>query len=85
MKKLKVIEINEYLYTLEDSDKKTYIRDIEFYDTKVEVGDYIYADEILINETNIYVYGPIIEKNNIEDLIKIVHNDKEIYLQRYYG
>ena len=26
-----------------------------------------------------------LEKNNIEDLIKIIHNNKEIYLQRYYG
>ncbi len=85
MKKVTVIEINGYIYTLEDEDNKRYEINIEFYDTKIDIGDIIYLNEKVLKETNLYSYGPIIENNDVEDLIKIVKNNKNIYLQRYYG
>lgn len=85
MKKVTVIEINGYIYTLEDEDNKRYKINIEFYDTKIDIGDIIYLNEKVLKETNLYAYGPINERAKIDDLIKIVKNDKNIYLQRYYG
>lgn len=86
MKKVQILEIEDnYLYTLRDNDNKIYKKNIEFYDTEVSIGDYIYLDDQILNEVNIFAYGPIIENNEVEDLIKLIHNGKEIYLQRYYG
>lgn len=85
MKKVTVIAINDYVYTLEDKDKNKYDINIEFYDAKVNVGDIIYIDGKVLEETNLYAYGPLLEEANAEDLIKIVKDNKNIYLQRYYG
>lgn len=85
MKKVKVIAIDNYLYTLEDNNKNKYEINIEFYNTTIEVGDIIYVDETVLKETNLYAYGPLLEEANVEDLIKIIKDNKEIYLQRYYG
>lgn len=86
MKKVQILEIEDnYFYTLRDNDNKIYKKNIEFYDTEVSIGDYIYLDDQILNEVNIFAYGPIIENNEVEDLIKLIHNGKEIYLQRYYG
>lgn len=85
MKKVRVVEKDNYDYTLEDTNQKIYKVNIEFYDVTVDVGDYIYLDDKVLEEVNQYAYGPIIDKNNVEDLIKIVKDNDEIYLQRYYG
>ena len=85
MKKVKVTNIDNYLITLEDINKKQYIRNIEFYDIKINVGDIIYISDDVLNEENLYTYGPIQEDATMNDLIKIVKEDKEVYLQRYYG
>lgn len=86
MKKVQILEIEDnYLYTLRDNDNKIYKKNIEFYDTEVNVGDSIYLDDQILKEVNIFAYGPIIENNEVEDLIKLINNGKEIYLQRYYG
>ena len=85
MKKVQVIEIDKYNYTLKDDDGNIYEKNMEFYNTTINVGDYIYISKNVLNEINSYTYGPIIENNDVEDLIKIIHNDKNIYLQRYYG
>ena len=85
MKKVKVIKIDGYDYLLEDSDGNQYEMNIQFYDTKVEVGNLIYISGKVLKEPNIYSYGPIEEKPDDEDIIKIIQGDKEIYLQRYYG
>lgn len=86
MKKVKVTNIeNKYLLTLEDSNNKIYKKNIEFYDININVGDYIYIDDQVLAEANIYTYGPIVEEPNVDDLIKIVKDGKDIYLQRYYG
>ena len=86
MKKVKVVNIEDkYVLTLEDTDEKRYRRNIEFYDIDINVGDYIYISDQILEEDNLYTYGPIEDKTDVEDLIKIVKEDKEIYLQRYYG
>ena len=85
MKKVKVVEANKYDFVLEDKDNKRYEINIQFYDATLDEGDYIYIDEKVLEETNLYTYGPLLEEANEEDLIKIVKNGKEIYLQRYYG
>ena len=84
MKKVRVKSIDGYNYVLEDSDK-TYILNIEFYDTEVIVGDYIYISDTVLNEDNVFSFGPINRVCKDEDIIKLVHNNEEIYLQRYYG
>lgn len=86
MRKVKVTHIeNQYLFTLEDSDHKIYKKNMEFCDTTINIGDYIYIHHDVLDEPNIYTYGPLLENANVDDLIKIVKNDKDIYLQRYYG
>ncbi len=86
MKKVKVIDIKDnFLYTLQATDNTTYKKNIEFIDININIGDIIYISNDVLKNKNIYTYGPIIEKNNPEDLIKIIHNNKDIYLQRYYG
>ena len=85
MKKVKVIKASKYDYVLEDNNKKQYNINIEFYDTEVNEGDIIFVDDKVLEETNLYAYGPLLEEANIEDLIKIVKDGKDIYLQRYYG
>ena len=84
MKKVKITNIDGYNYTLEENNNK-YIKNIEFYDVKLNIGDYIYISDDVLKETNIYTYGPITENAREEDIIKILSNDKEIYLERYYG
>lgn len=86
MRKVKVIHIEDkYLLTLKDTENRIYRKNIEFYDFDIEVGDFIYISDEVLTEVNNYAYGPIKDKSDVEDLIKIVKGDKEIYLQRYYG
>ena len=85
MKKVTVVAKEDYLYTLEDSNKKRYEINIEFYDAKIDVGDVIFVDEKVLQEVNLYAYGPLKGEARVEDLIKIVKDNKDIYLQRYYG
>lgn len=88
MLKLSIEKIDEYLYTLIDSNGKRYNLNIEFYGFVPEVGDIAYLNEKNVIENNLYNYGPINSKytrEDEEDIIKIVHGDNMIYLQRYYG
>lgn len=86
MKKVKVINIEDkFVLILEDSDSKVYKKNIDFYDAEINIGDYIYLDDKVLEEDNIYTYGPLLEEASIEDLIKVVKDGKNIYLQRYYG
>ena len=88
MKKVVIKEINDYDYTLVDSDNKTYIKNIEFYsDYKPVVGDIIYLDDSILNIMNIYSFDEIYDTSNVkkEDIIKVVSKDKEYYFQRSFG
>lgn len=85
---IEIISINNYDYTLTDGNNN-YNLNLEFYDldTKLNIGDIIYIPRKLLINNGVYAYGKIIksEKQNIEEYIKIIYNNKEIYLQRYYG
>lgn len=92
MKKLQIFDIKEYEYYLKDSNNNIYNLNLEFYNmNKPKINSYIYISEKLIRNTieRMYSFGPL--NNEIgykvkeEDIIKIIDNDKELYLQRYYG
>ena len=91
MIKLIIVSIKDNQYTLE-SDNKTYNLIIQFYGDKVpKVNDIIYIPSKILNEINIYAYGPLnsVYSKNVdvieEELIKVVTEKEEYYLQRYYG
>ena len=88
MKKVIIKEINNYDYTLIDSDNNSYKLNIEFYSNyKPTINDIIYIDDKILNNINLYAFDEIYDKNNVlkEDIIKIVSNDKEYYFQRRFG
>lgn len=86
--KLRIVDINEFDYTLELTNGEKIIKNINFYvGNKLEVNNYIYMSEAIIKEKNIFQYGIIydLKKININEIIKIETSEKEYYLQRYYG
>ena len=88
MKKVVIKEINNYDYTLVDSNNKVYIKNIEFYsEYKPSVGDIIYLDDGILNTTNIYSFDEIYDTSKVkmEDIIKVISKDKEYYFQRSFG
>ena len=87
MIKLLIKSIEPYAYILSDNTKEYRVH-LEFLD--LEVGDYLYLSENIINEPNNYTFGLIggiyAKKKDIkDDIIKVVGKDYEYYLQRYYG
>ena len=88
MIKTVIISINNYDYVLSDGNN-SYNLNLEFYDldNKLNIGDIIYIPSKLLKNNSVYTYGKINEnkKENIDEYIKIISNNKEIYLQRYYG
>lgn len=91
MIKLLIKSIEPYAYILSGEDKE-YRLHLEFLglEKKPTVGDYLYLPENIINEQNNYTFGLIggiyAKKKDIkDDIIKVVGNDYEYYLQRYYG
>jgi hypothetical protein len=88
MKKTTIRKIEGYNYTLVDTDNKTYVINIEFYSKyKPQENDIIYFDDSILEEVNLYAFDEIYDTTNvsIEDIIKIVHDNKEYYFQRRYG
>ena len=91
MIKLLIKSIEPYAYILSDNIREYRVH-LEFLglEKKPEVGDYLYLPENIINEPNNYTFGLIggiyAKKKDIkDDIIKVVGNDYEYYLQRYYG
>ena len=90
MIKLKITKIENTSHTLED-DKNKYNVNIIFYGEKTpKENDIIYIPEKILQEINIYAYGPLNSKyskniDNEEEFIKIVNEKEDYYLQRYYG
>lgn len=78
--------INNYDYLLKDKDNR-YTISIELLDEKLEVNDKLYINKKLLNNNVFYRFGKLYEDKNVKekDLIKVVRNNKEFYLQRYYG
>ena len=93
LKKLKITNIDKFDYTLIDNENRQYIINIEFYgiESYPEINDTIYISEKMLEESNGYSFGVIgskYSKNTDVDeseIIKIVSDNKEYYLQRYYG
>lgn len=93
MKKLKIEEIDNYNYSLKDSDNNYYNINIEFYDIldKVDIGDVLYMDEKLLKEKILNfglldsMHGRKINDSNDIDIAILEINDKKIYLKRIYG
>jgi len=88
MKKVIIKEINDYNYTLVDNDNNKYIKNIEFYSTyKPVINDVIYLDESILHEVNLFAFDELykMDKVNIKNYIKVVHEDKEYYFQRRFG
>ena len=79
---VKLIKDNDY--TLIDDFNNSYFVNMKFYiEYKLEIGDIIYLPKSILIETNSYAFGKIEPENkNAEDIIKVVTNKKEIYLQR---
>ena len=88
MIKTEIISINNYDYILSDGNSNYYLN-LEFYDldNKLNIGNIIYIPSKLLKNNSVYTYGKINKdrKENIDEYIKIISNNKEIYLQRYYG
>lgn len=87
MIKTEIKSINNYNYVLYDG-KIEYNLNLEFYDleNKLKIGDIIYIPKELLKNNGLYSYGKIINNNEKDsEYIKILSDDKEIYLQRYYG
>ena len=88
MIKTEIININNYDYILSDGNSN-YNLNLEFYDldNKLNIGNIIYIPKKLLKNNSVYTYGKINEnkKENIDEYIKIISNNKEIFLQRYYG
>ena len=88
MRKVEIKKIDNYNYTLTDINNNVYIKNIEFYGNyKPVIGDIIYIDNSILDENNLYSFDEIYDKSNyqIEEIIKVVHDDKEYYFQRIYG
>lgn len=96
MIKLKIKEINNSFYVLEDTNNNLYEMTIYFYDIndKVEINNYLYIHQKLLSKINHNVvsfgiinsiYGRKIEDIDDEDLVILSINNKNIYLKRYYG
>lgn len=99
MIKLEIIEKDNYLYKLKDSHDNIYIFNLEFLDIteKLSVGHYIEISEELLNPkyegySTAYTFGKLENeygKANINlsdlDIIRVIIEDKEIYLKRLYG
>lgn len=99
MKKLTIINIDNYEYTLRDNNNLNYNLNLEFQniDIKPKTGDCIYMSDELLNKnyqeySNTYTFGPLgsfygrtITNENNPDIIKLQIDNESLYLQRYYG
>jgi len=99
MKKLKIVDKNNYEYFLQDEQEKNYQINLEFMEleNRLKTGDYIYINDELLNEkyegfSTWYTFGKLTNKygkDNILkddiDVIKVVIDGLEIYLKRLYG
>ena len=59
MKKLLILEIDKYIYTLRDDNNNKYILNLDFFEVQPSVNDIIYIDEELLNQKNFYTFGPL--------------------------
>ena len=99
MIRLRIASNTGYLYELEDENNKKYLLNLEFFDLEepLKVGNQIFINPELLNtnyegySTN-YTFGNLDNKYGRAslplddiDVIKVIQEDKEIYLKRLYG
>lgn len=94
MKRLKILNVDNHNYVLEDKDKNKYKLYLEFYDinTFPKENDYLYINELLLNEKGLLsfgsltgIYGRDIIDEQDKDIIVLIINNEKICLKRYYG
>ena len=87
MKKVRIVKIDKYNYTLFDGNNY-YIKNIEFNSQfKPNVNDIVYISKKILDEKNLFAFGDLYKDKNVteEDIIKVVSSNNEYYLQRQYG
>ena len=87
MKKVKILKIDNYIYTLYDGSK-TYKKNIEIYSNNIpRVNDVLYVSDKLLNENNLMAFTDLFQDTIIDsdDIIKIVSDNDNYFLQRIYG
>lgn len=100
MLKLKIIDKNKYVYNLlDEKSERKYEMNLEFLniENQPEIGNYIYMKKELLNPkyegySTSYTFGELESKYGKEniiiediDVIKLIEDEKEIYLKRLYG
>lgn len=99
MIKLEIEKIEGYIYTLKDETGKVYSLNLDFFEIEenIKIGDFIFFNEELLNKkydgySTSYTFGNLENKygkSNILiddiDVIRLITDDKEIYLKRLYG
>lgn len=99
MIKLEVIKIEDYFYEFKDENNVTYNLNLEFLDLEepLHIGNQISMNSRLLDPkyeeySTSYTFGNLDNKYGKEnltiddiDVIKIIKDDKEIYLKRLYG
>ena len=87
MKKPAIEKIEGCMFMLKDEQNNTYKKDFILYDVeKPKENDIMLIPETILKEVNIFNFGPVDEtKINKDELIKIINNEKEYYIQRIYG
>ena len=74
-------------YTFENINKETITKNINFDKKTPQLNDIVYLPKEIVNEINIFQYGPIYDLNNLNtnEVIKVETKTEEYFLQRYYG
>ena len=99
MNKLRIVNIDNYNYLLEDENGKEYNLFIELMNTNIVLkkGMILYIHSELLDKnykeySNMYTFGSLgsnysrsLDKENYVDIIVVINNNKKEYLQRYYG
>ena len=86
MKKVTIKKINGCSFELEDELGNKYIKDFIFYVEQPKENDIMLIPENILEETNIFNFGQVDETSlNKEELVKVITQEKEYYIQRIYG
>ena len=90
MIKVKIIDKNDYQYSLLDNSGKLYSMNIGFINVSniPKVGDYLCLTKEMLEEVNVYTFGPLsnnVSDINSKDIIKVFSGADEFFLRRYYG
>lgn len=99
LKKLVIVNIEGYKYTLKDKNEHNYVINLEFFDIQKKplIGNYIYIGKELLDKnydgySTSYTFGSLENKYGKKiislkdiDIIKIVLEENSIYLKRLYG